>query len=127
MKIKTTTITLLIMLTGSFQAFAGETLTPDQIKALIVGNTVHAKHLKKGFNFSVYFAEDGSVIRKWKKGRLQDGTFFFKNGLHCINVGKGDKCASLVDNSDGTYKRLKKGKANKHFITWVRIVEGKDL
>jgi hypothetical protein len=127
MKIKSIILTLIVTFGVSWQAQAGKVLSPDEIKALITGNTVHAEHLKKGFNFSVYFNEDGSVIRKWKNDKLQDGKWFFKDNLHCINVGGGDKCASIEDNGDGSYKRLKNGKSNKHFITWKSIANGKDL
>ena len=125
MKIQYVTIVLMLMLGISFQANAGNVLSADEIKTLIAGKTVHAKHEKKGFTFSVYFNEDGTAIRKWKGGEIQDGTYSFKGDMHCINVGDGDKCASIEDNGDGTYKRLKNGK--KHFITWQEIVDGKDI
>ena len=127
MKIKLTIISLFFLLGASFQAHAGKVLSNDEVKALVSGKTVHAKHLKKGFNFSVYFNADGSVIRKWKNDKMQDGKWFFDGNLHCINVGGGDRCASIEDNGDGTYKRLKGGNSNKHFITWTKIVDGKDL
>ena len=125
MKIQYVTIVLMLMLGISFQANAGNVLSADEIKTLIAGKTVHAKHEKKGFTFSVYFNEDGTAIRKWKDGEIQNGTYSFKGDMHCINVGDGDKCASIEDNGDGTYKRLKNGK--KHFITWQEIVDGKDI
>ncbi|TNF92531.1 MAG: hypothetical protein EP297_13235 [Gammaproteobacteria bacterium] len=125
MKVQSIITTFILMIGISFQANAGNVLSADEIKALITGKTVHAKHEKKGFTFSAYFAEDGSAIRKWKGGELQDGKYSFKDNMHCINVGGGDKCATIEDNGDGTYKRLKGGK--KHFITWQRIVDGKDL
>lgn len=125
MKIQSIIIALMLMVGTSFQANAGNTLSADEIKALITGKTVHAKHEKKGFTFSVYFAEDGGAIRKWKDGELQNGKYLFKDNMHCINVGGGDKCATIEDNGDGSYKRLKNGK--KHFITWQEVVDGKDL
>ena len=127
MKIKTILIAFVIMLSASFQAHAGKVLSPDELKALITGKTVHAKHEKKGFTFSVYFNADGSAVRKWKNDKMQDGKWFFDGSLHCINVGGGDKCGSIEDNGDGTYKRLKGGNSNKHFITWTKIVDGNDL
>ena len=127
MKLKLTMISLLFLLGASFQAHAGKVLSPDELKTLITGKTVHAKHEKKGFTFRVYFNDDGSVIRKWKNDKLQDGKWFFDGNLHCINVGDGDKCASIEDNGDGTYKRLKGGNSDKHFISWTKIVDGKDL
>jgi hypothetical protein len=127
MKLKLAIISLFLLLGASFHAHAGKVLSNDEVKALVSGKTVHAKHEKKGFNFSVYFNADGSAVRKWKNDKLQDGKWFFKDNLHCINVGGGDKCGSIEDNGDGTYKRLKGGNSNKHFITWTKIVDGKDL
>ena len=126
MKIKTLLVAFALMFTASFQAQAADALSNDAIKALITGKTVNAEHAKKGFSFKVYFAADGSATRDWK-GDMQEGKWFFKDGLHCINVGSGDKCASIVPNGDGTYKRLKGGKKNKHFINWLSIVDGKHL
>lgn len=125
MKIQSVIMAVVLMAGASFQANAGNVLSADEIKALIVGKTVHAKHEKKGFTFSAYFNEDGSLIRKWKDGELQNGKYFFKDNMHCINVDDGDKCATMEANGDGTYKRLKNGK--KHVITWQKLVDGKDL
>ena len=127
MKIRSIIIAVAVMLGASFQAHAGKVLSNDEVRAIVSGKTVHAEHLKKGFNFSVYFAADGSVVRKWKNDKVQDGKWFFDGNLHCINVGGGDKCGSIVDNGDGTYNRLKGGNSNKHFITWTKVVDGKDL
>jgi hypothetical protein len=125
MKLQSILITLVLMAGASFQANAGNPLSAEEIKTLITGKTVHAKHEKKGFTFSVYFAEDGSAIRKWKNDELQNGKYTFKDNMHCINVGDGDKCATIEDNGDGSYKRLKNGK--KHMITWTKVVDGKDF
>ena len=126
MKIKILFTAFTFLILSSFQAQAADALSNDAIKALITGKTVNAEHAKKGFSFKIYFAADGSVTRDWK-GDMQEGKWFFKDGLHCINVGSGDKCASIVPNGDGTYKRLKGGKKNKHFISWLSIVDGKHL
>jgi len=126
-KFKSIITAVVVICAVSFQAHAGKIVSPDGIKALVTGKTVHAKHEKKGFTFSVYFNADGSAIRKWKNDKIQEGKWFFDGGLHCINVGGGDKCASIEDNGDGTYKRLKGGNSDKHLITWTKIVDGKDL
>ncbi len=126
MKIKTLLVAFVLMFTASFQAQAADALSNDALKTLITGKTVNAEHAKKGFNFKIYFAADGSAIREWK-GDMQEGKWFFKGNLHCINVGAGDKCASIVPNGDGTYKRLKGGDENKNFINWLSISDGKKL
>lgn len=126
MKIKVLIAFFTLLLMSSFQANAAEALSADAIKALISGKTVQAEHLKKGFKFKVYFTADGAATREWK-GDIQEGSYFFKGNLHCINVGGGDKCASIVPNGDGTYKRLKGGNEDKHFIDWLSISDGKKL
>lgn len=126
MKIKTLISVCTFLLFCSFQANAADALSNNAVKTLITGKTIKAEHLKKGFNFSVYFAKDGSVIREWQ-GDMQVGTSFFKGNLHCINVGNGDKCATIVPNGDGTYKRLKGGDEDKHFINWLSFTDGKHL
>lgn len=124
MKIQSIIVALLLTVGLGFQAQAGDAMTADQIKALTVGKTVHAELLKNGMKFKVYFGEDGSAERTWK-GDIQKGSYSFKGNMHCINVGDGDKCGTIVDNGDGTYKRMKNGK--KHAITWLKFTDGKDL
>ena len=127
MKISASILTFCLLCVSSQLVHAGEILSNDKVKSITNGKTVHATHEKKGFNFSVYFNADGSAVRKWKGGKIQQGKWFFKDNLHCINVGGGDKCATIEDNGDGTYKRLKGGNSDKHFITWNKFVDGKDF
>jgi hypothetical protein len=101
MKIKSLTFVITLLLITSFQANAADALSADAIKTLIVGNTVNGEHLIKGFKFTAYFKADGTAIRNWD-GDVQDGTYFFKNNLHCVNFGGGDKCAAMVPKGDGS-------------------------
>ena len=128
MKIKTLLAIFTFLFITSFQANAADALSADAIKALIVGNTVNGEHLKKDFKFTAYFKADGTAIRNWK-GEVQNGTYFFKESdkQHCVNFGGGDKCATIVPNGDGSYKRLKNGNSDKHFINWLSISKGKNL
>lgn len=121
MKIKSTSLALLFTL-ASFQTSAAETLSGDQIKALIVGKTVQVEHLMKDTEFQMYFAPDGTAIRKGGNG-IKTGTYRIENNMHCIDMGKGENCGTVVANGDGTYKRLKNGK--KHVINWLKFSEGK--
>lgn len=126
MKIKIFTVAFAFLIMASFQVNAGEVMTGKEIKTLITGKTVQAEHLKKGFTFTVYFAADGSAIRK-KNGDNIDGTYTIKDNKHCVNFGNGDKCATILPNGGGTYIRLKNGNSNKGFIKWSKIVDGKHL
>lgn len=124
MKIKILLASSIFLLLSSFQANAGDTMTSDQIKKLIAGKTVHSKQIIKGFDFKVYFTADGKVTREWK-GKIQEGTYSFDGNKHCINLGQGDQCGTIVSNGDGTYKRLKNGK--RHVIDWLKFEEGKHI
>ena len=126
MKIKPLLAIFTFLFITSFQANAAEALSADAIKTLIVGNTVNGEHLKKDFKFTAYFKADGTAIRNWD-GDVQNGTYFFKDNLHCVNFGGGDKCAAMVPNSDGSYKRLKGGTSGTHVINWLSITKGKKL
>ena len=126
MKIKILFALFTFLIMSSFHANAAGALSADAIKAITVGKTVNGEHLKKGFKFTAYFKADGTVIRNWN-GKVQDGTYSFKGNLHCVNFGNGDKCATIVPNGDGSYKRLKGGDEDKHFINWLSISEGKHL
>lgn len=113
----------LLLFSLSQMTMAGDTLSGDKIKTLISGKTLSAEHIK-GFKFKVYFDGKGHYVRN-KDGNITEGTFTIKDSQHCVNVGGNDKCATIVDNGDGTYKRMKNGK--KHFITWSNITAGKHL
>ncbi len=115
-----------VLLVTSFSANAADALSADAIKKIIVGNTVNGEHAIKGFKFTAYFKADGTATRNWK-GDVQEGTYFFKDNLHCVNFGNGDRCAAMVSNGDGTYKRLKGGIDGKHVINWLSISTGKKL
>lgn len=121
MKIRSSSLALLFTL-ASFQAAAADALTNDQIKALIVGKTVQAEHIIKETEFKMYFAPDGSATRKGDNG-IKTGSYRIENNMHCIDMGKGENCGTIVANGDGTYKRMKNGK--KHVINWLKFSDGK--
>lgn len=123
MKIMTKGFIAAMFLFGSTQAIADKVMTQDEIKTLIVGNTVYSTHTKKNFDFKVYFNSDGTFERS-QNGKMLNGVWMFDGGMHCIAMGK-KICASVVDNGDGTYKRLNNG--SKHVVTWNKVVKGKDL
>lgn len=115
---------ILFSLIFSTNLFAGQPLSKDQVNTLIRGKTIHAEHIKKGFKFTVFFGENGKAIRN-RNGNIIEGTYSFRENMHCVNFGGGEKCATIEDNDDGSYKRLKNGK--KHVITWNKVTQGKNL
>ena len=114
-----------LMLSGSMLANADEYLSADKIKALISGKTVHAQHLKKDFEFKVYFDADGKTAHRYQGGDTTETTYKYDGDKHCIFWKGKDRCANIRDNGDGTYSRI--NKKGIEAIKWKKIVDGKDL
>jgi len=116
---------LISLIFNTTPALAGDFLDAAAIKALISGNTVHSEHLKRGFEFKVYFDADGETAIRQQHGDDTETTYKFKGDKHCIHWKGKDRCAKIRDNGDGSYDRVnKKGKVN---VKWLKIAEGKDL
>ena len=124
MKIKTLLAICAALVMSSFHANADDTLTGDQIKSLIVGKTVHAEHARKGFKFSVFFDEDGTATRI-KNGNTKEGRYVIVKNMQCVDMGRGENCATIVANGNGTYKRLKEG--DDHVVDWISFTNGRYL
>ena len=115
----------LIILFGAKQVIAGEALSVDKVKSLIIGNTVYASHLKKDFEFKVYFDVDGVTAYRNQDGDTVKTTYKFEGNRHCLYWKDKDRCANILDNGDGTYNRLNPN--GKSFVKWNKVVKGKEL
>jgi len=115
----------IIILFGANQVIAGETLSVDKVKSLIIGNTIYANHLKKEFEFKVYFDVDGVTAYRKQDGDAVKTTYKFEGNKHCIYWKDKDRCANILDNGDGTYNRVNPN--GKSFVKWNKVVKGKDL
>jgi len=113
-----------VVLFGMGQVYA-EGLSSDKIKSLIVGNTVVAKHLKKDFEFKVYFDVDGVTAYRAQNGETIKTTYNFEENKHCINWKGSNRCATVLDNGDGTYTRVNAN--GKQVVKWTNVVKGKSL
>ena len=107
------------------QSLAQEFLTTDQIEALVVGKTVHAKHLKKGFEFVIYFDPDGKTAVRKQAGETTKTTYKIEADKHCIFWKGKDRCAGIFDNGDATYDRVNPNGV--HIVKWTKIVPGEEL
>lgn len=116
---------LLIIILGASQIIAGDVLSIDKVKSLVIGNTVEASHLKKDFEFKVYFDLDGVTAYRKQNGDIVKTTYKFEENKHCIYWKDKDRCANIVDNGDGTYNRVKPN--GKSFVKWIKVVKGKVL
>lgn len=120
-----TAVFLGLTLGGSMLVNADEFLSAEKIKPLITGKTVHAHHLKKDFEFTVYFDADGKTAHRHQGGETTETTYKFDGDKHCIYWNGKDRCANIRDNGDGTYSRI--NDKGKEIIKWTKIVNGKNL
>ncbi len=103
---------------------AGQFLTGEKLKSTIIGKTFYAKHLKKGFEFKVYFDVDGQTAYRTTNSGVSKTTYKFDGETHCIYWKGVDRCAKILDNGDGSYIRVSNGV---HMVSWFKVVQGKDL
>lgn len=118
----TVAITVSLM-SATAPAYSDETLSADQIKALINGKTIHVTVIKNGKTWNMYHAPDGTShdsrggTGKWN---VTD------DGQHCNESPKVKaKCGKVVSKGDGTYIRTKLD--GTPLVTWTDIVDGKNF
>lgn len=114
-----------VMVFLPMQSFCQEFLATEQIEALVIGKTVHARHLKKGFEFTVYFDPDGSTAVRKQAGEIIKTTYRIEANKHCLLWKGRDRCAGIFDNGDGTYDRVNQNGI--HIVKWTKIVSGEEL
>lgn len=112
-----------VLFSGS--AIAENFVPADKLSGLIINKTVHAKHLKKGFEFSVYFDKDGKTAFRKQGSDVTQTTYKIDGDKHCIFWKGKDRCAQILDNGDGTYTRV--NKKGKQIVKWTRLEDGKKL
>jgi len=118
-------LSMLTVLLFSAQAIAGDYMDEAAVKSLVVGNTFYATHLKKDFEFKVYFEADGKTAIRQQNGESTETTYEFKGNKHCIFWLEKNRCANILDNGDGTYMRVNKNGVS--IVKWTKVVKGKDL
>ena len=120
-------IAFLVMGMAVFPArvFAENYLSNEQIKELVSGNTMYAQHLKRDFEFKVYFDADGITALRQEDYDVVKTTYKIKDDKHCIFWNGEDRCAKILDNGDGSYTRVAPN--GRHVVLWKKSVKGKDL
>lgn len=109
----------------STQVQAGDMVPGDKLSSLVMGKTIRAKHLKKGFEFSIYFDKDGKTAFRKQGSDITQTTYRIDGNQHCIFWKGKDRCAQLLDNGDGTYSRV--NKKGKQVVKWMKLEDGKKL
>lgn len=106
------------------QSMASNTLSGDEVKKLIVGNTAHGK-APNGKSMKNYFDPSGALVRS-VNGKIVEGSYSISgDGTQCIKVGGADNCGKITNNGDGTYNRV--SAEGKVLLKWEIIVNGKDV
>lgn len=117
----TAAIAVVAATAAAFQTYAGEPLKSDELKKLIVGNTITVEVVGKGVSYRNYFDPSGKVIRN-QAGTISEGSFTIKaDGTHCVTF-EHENCDKVVSNNDGTYTRAG---ANGTQVKWVKVAGGK--
>lgn len=118
-------ITIALSALASQAVLADDFLNGDQIKELVTGNTVQAEHLRKGFDFAVYFDADGQTAVRKQDGEETETSYRIDGDKHCIHWKGKDRCAEIRDNGDGSYDRINaNGKA---VVRWSSFTAGRQL
>ena len=106
-------------------ANAESILNANQVKKLVTGKTIQAKHNLEGFKFSVYFDKDNKTAFRKQKGSTTKINYMFKGDKHCTQWKDQIRCANIRANKDGTWSRI--NSSGKTVITWSSISDGKKL
>ena len=113
-------------------AFAEEFMPATDVKLALSGKTCSGEHVRKNFNFKVYFSEDGVVQQVKENGDKRKGKWsVLDNGKRCLEWDESDvrKCFHIRDNGDESYTLLKvKGNGDiRELILWSNCTQGNAL
>jgi hypothetical protein len=104
-------------------AIAGETLSAEEIKKLIVGNTVYAERLNDGLKFAICFGANGECVRHLGDRLVGCNYQITDDNQHCLILEGGAKlCTRIQSNGDGTYSRIKYD--GTPYIKWYKVTTG---
>lgn len=111
---------------------AGDALSADALKALLTDKTVYARQMKQNYNFTNYYAQDGSARQVTEAGEKKTGTWRVESdGALCVTwVGDAEaNCGAVIDIGGGKYKRMRINTRNImaapiHVVTFERIESG---
>jgi len=113
-------MTAIVGIAVSGNAFAEQTLNGEQVQKLFSGNTLHGAIEKYNISFDVYHAADGKIVGQDSKGRTHNGNWSVKGDELCQEWQAPSKwssgCAKIISLGDELYsKRLPNGSAQYDF------------
>lgn len=107
-------------------ALAEQTLSAEEIRNLIFGNTVEAHSNIDMVGFKAFFKKNGTAVSVNDRGNLSEGSWRINEaGEHCMKwENKEEACASIIVVGDGTYKSVEKGEVR---TIWKKVLSGDAL
>lgn len=76
---------------------------------LFSGKTVRGYHERKEFEFTRYFAADGSLIAINDRKGERHGTWSVTSDGLCVDLGKGDRCRKIIKDGEKILKYTNQG------------------
>jgi hypothetical protein len=110
--------------TGTVLAAEPQFLDAGQVRTLITGNSIQSRDATTDSTFWVYFNPNGRRSALQNQGEYELPWRVLDDGTHCVLTGTGDDCARVRRNQDGTWSRVREGKA---VVDWLTIRPGKSL
>jgi hypothetical protein len=122
----------LLLATQAFSTQAADKLSAEAVKTLLTDKTVFARQEKGRYNFTNYFAADGSAKQLTDTGEKKTGTWHVESdGTLCVTwVGDAESvCGPLIPAGAGQYKRMRVNPRNLmsgtvHIVTYQRFESG---
>ena len=113
----------------ALNAFAGEQMSNDEMKAFYTGKTLSTIHHKKGIG-KTFFGSDGNVESIKGDRNKTHGKWWvdeYKN-MRCIRWDNKDKdlCRYTEKNDDGTHSLIRP-KDGKHVVEFTASADGNQL
>lgn len=113
-------------------ALADNFMTATEIKSTLSGKTCAGEHLRKNYNFKVYFSPDGVVTQVKDNGYKRNGTWsILDSGKRCLEWEGTDirKCFHIQNNGNKTYTltKIKKNGDTLNLIQWSYCLNGNTL
>jgi hypothetical protein len=99
-------IACLILVSGSL--CAADKLSAQQVKSLMVGNTINGFNEVFKVDYTVYFSPEGKIVLVTPKGKRTGSWRIAEDGHFCsLFPTEQEVCTNVVPHTEGTYQRVK--------------------
>lgn len=88
----------------------------NTFRSMFSGKTVSGRHMKKGFTFKNYFADNGQLIETRDNGKHKKGNWTIdEQGRFCIDWKNRQACGQLKLNSDNSVSFVRNGQERRRY------------